>query len=357
MAKVHFKTSVFLFRQAIMVLPVFAFAVCMATSAEAADSGSNTTTAHNRFNTEEITIDPGPARWLAPAAAHTFVATMGTSTPSPNPYRFGASGAVIVDGRPYLIDAGDGVIRAIARTANAHHKKLMADFAPARLTTLFITHLHSDHVVGLPSLILNTWIFGRSTPMEIYGPVGTKNLVESILKAYAMDIHERIFGAEGANDTGWRVHVHEFSEDGVVYQDDKVKVIAYAHKHGTLPSFGYRFETPDRIVVWAGDGQQGAAYQKAAQGADVLVSELASVENVHNSPWGGMSADEKERVIWSYHMKPGDLADLANKAGVKQLVLIHESNYSRPYDPLALLREMQKAYHGKLTSSRDGDVF
>lgn len=311
----------------------------------------------HRFRTEELLVDPGPPRWLAPVGVKTYVATLGTSTPSPNPFRFGAAGAVIVNELPYLIDAGEGILRAIAKTATAHNKKLVDCFAPSKITRLFITHLHSDHIVGLPSLILNPWIFGRQTPLEIYGPPGTKNLAEKILDAYEPDIIERICGPERANDTGWRVSVHEFSGAGLIFADENVAVEAFAHRHGTMQNYGYRFSTEDRIVVWAGDGQVSDDFRKAARGADVLVSELCSLDNVGNSPWGGMSLAEKEEVIWSYHLKPRNLADLASEAKINALVLIHESNYSVPYDSEALLKEIRQFYRGEVFSSRDSDVF
>ncbi len=116
----------------------------------------------HRFKTEEILCDPGPGRLFAARDESAFVVTLGTSTPSPNPYRLGAAGAFVADGFPYLIDAGEGVIRAIAKAATAHDGLLIDVFAPKNLTTLFITHLHSDHIVGLASLILNPWIFGRT---------------------------------------------------------------------------------------------------------------------------------------------------------------------------------------------------
>ncbi|TGD74805.1 MBL fold metallo-hydrolase [Mangrovimicrobium sediminis] len=313
--------------------------------------------AGNRFDTEEITVDPGPPRWRAPQQARTLVATMGTSTPSPNPYRLGAAGALIVDNQAYLIDAGEGALRAIAKTATAHDKALVDVFAPPKLTHLFLTHLHSDHTVGLPSLILNPWIFGRSAPLEVYGPVGTQRLVDGILAAYQPDIRERIDGPEGANDTGWRVNVHEFESGGVVFQDERLKVEAFAHEHGTLPAYGYRFTSADRVVVWAGDGKAGPAFQEAAKDAGLLVTEIGSEATVRNSPWGGMSAEERERVVWSYHLKPSNLARLASAAKVKTLVLIHESNYSAPYDPLAILEEFRRLYSGEVYSSRDADIY
>ena len=139
--------------------------------------------------------------------------------------------------------------------------------------------------------------------------MGNRDSVTKILEAYRADIDERIYGPEGSNDTGWRVNVHEFTEDGVVFEDDNVVVEAFRHEHGTLPSFGFRFTSADCVVVW------------------------------------------------SYHLKPRDLAALATKAKVKRLVLIHESNYSDPYEPEALLKEIKKFYDGDVVSSRDGDIF
>ena len=311
----------------------------------------------HRFRTEEITIDPGLPRYFAPEDVNTLVVTLGTSTPSPNPYRLGASGAVIVNEAPYLIDAGEGIIRGIAKAAISHNKLLVDCFAPGKLSRLFITHLHSDHTVGIPSLILNPWIFGRTEPLEVYGPLGTKNLIDKILDAYQADIHERINGPEHANDTGWHVIVKEITKAGLVYEDNNIKIDAFEHEHGTLQNFGYRFVTEDRIVVWAGDGKVSESFQDASMNADVLVSELCTLDNIGKSPWGGMSLEEKEKVIWSYHVKPKDLANLALKAKVKKLVLIHESNYSSPYDPEALLEEIKQYYQGEVISSRDGDVF
>lgn len=311
----------------------------------------------HRFRTEEIQVDPGPPRLFADRGARSFFVALGTSTPSPNPFRLGPAGAVVADGEPYLIDAGEGILRALAKAATAHGRLLVDGFAPKKLRTVFLTHLHSDHVVGLPSLILNPWIFGREAPMRIYGPKGTKNLVAKLLEAYEADIRERIHGAEGANDTGWRVSVQEIERDGVVLEDGRIVVRAFLHEHGTLPNLGYRFDAPGKSMLWAGDGKAGDGFLDAARGVDFLFSELCTLKNVANSPWGGLSAEEKERVIWSYHLKPAELARLAEAAGVGTLVLIHESNYSRPYDSEALLKEMREEYAGKLISSRDADVF
>jgi ribonuclease Z len=311
----------------------------------------------HRFRTEEILVDPGPPRMFADPKARTCVATLGTGTPSPNPFRFGPAGAVIVNETPYLIDAGDGILRSIAKTATAHGKRYVDCFDPKKLTRLFITHLHSDHVVGLPGLILFPWIFGKTEALEIHGPTGTKHLVEKILDGYQPDINERIHGPEKANTTGKEVIVHEITGPGLAYEDANLKVEAFFHEHGSLLNFGYRFVTEDRIVVWAGDGKMGSDFKEACKEADVLVSEICSEEDVAKAPWGGISDEEKNRIIWSYHIKPRELARLAKEANVKLLVLIHESNYSSPYDSDAILKEIKQFYDGNVISSRDGDVF
>jgi ribonuclease BN (tRNA processing enzyme) len=311
----------------------------------------------NRFASEELTVDPGPPRLFTPENVKTFVTTLGTGTPSPNPFRFGPAGAVIVDEFPYLIDAGEGIMRSIAKATTAHNKRFVDCFIPKKLTRLFLTHLHSDHVIGLPSLILFPWIFGKEEPLEVYGPEGTVNLVEKLLEAYEKDIHERIYGPERANDTGWKVKLNEFSGPGLIYEDNRIRVEAFAHAHGSLQNFGFRFSTEDRVIVWAGDGKVSEDFRLASREADVLVSELCSLQTLEKAPWGGLSSEEKAEIIWSYHLKPQELARLALEANVKQLVLIHESNYSSPFIQETLLEEIKHFFPGQVISSRDGDFF
>ena len=265
----------------------------------------------------------------------------------------------MVNKQPYLIDAGEGVWRGFAKAATAHDGLLADSLDPTKITKLFLTHLHSDHTVGLPSLMFLPWCYARSEPLTIYGPVGTERLVSSITDAYHGDIQERLYGpeAEAKNSTGWKTIVHEIAETGLVFEDENVKIEAFHHPHGSFAqNFGYRFTTRDRVIVWAGDGQTSDSFFEASKNADVLFCELSTVDDLGNAVWGGSTFEEKQKIIWAYHLKPQELAQFASDANVKKIVLIHECNYSDPYENEALLEELKRDYSGEAISSRDADV-
>jgi ribonuclease Z len=308
----------------------------------------------------ECWLDPAPPRIFTPAGIETFVAVAGSGNVPPNPFRRGPSGVIVVNETPYLIDAGEGVWRSLINVATAHDGILANALVPERLTRLFLTHMHSDHTAGLPSLMLFPWAQGKSDPLEVHGPIGTERMFAGLQEAYHADLHERLYGpeAEVKNSTGWQTVVHEIPEPGLVYEDDNIKVEAFHHPHGSFAqNFGYRFTTHDRVIVWAGDGQVSEGFIEAAKDADLLFSELHTLETIPNAIWGGDTVEEKERVIWSYHIKPVELAELATAAKVKKLVLYHECGYSEPFDHEALLEELKRYYKGEVISSRDADVF
>src|SRR5437588_10648948 len=194
--------------------------------------------------------EPGRAgtRMLPPERVmtrDTKVVLLGTGTPNADPDRFGPAVAIIANGVPYLVDAGAGVVR---RAAAAERNGVPA-LAVKNLRIVFITHLHSDHTLGLPDLILSPWTLERTVPLQVYGPKGVKAMTTHILEAYAQDIDIRLHGGEPSNKTGWRVDAREI-DAGVVYQDYNVKVTAFRVEHGKWPeSLGYRFDTHDRVIV------------------------------------------------------------------------------------------------------------
>src|SRR5215475_11253186 len=180
----------------------------------------------------------------------TKVVLLGTGTPVPDPERSGPATAIVVDQNAYLVDFGPGVVR---RAKAAVLDKHIAALEPANLKIAFVTHLHSDHTAGYSDLILTGWTAGRHTPLEVYGPTGLQSMTEHILQAYRIDIETRTTsgGDQRSNLEGSKVNAHEI-KPGVIYKDAKVTVTAFPTQHA-MESYGFRFDTPDRSVVIAGD--------------------------------------------------------------------------------------------------------
>jgi ribonuclease BN (tRNA processing enzyme) len=273
------------------------------------------------------------------------VVLLGTGTPNADPDRSGPAVAVIANGTPYLVDAGPGVVR---RTAAARRKGVAA-LAPESLRIVFITHLHSDHTLGLPDLMLSPWTLERTVPLQVYGPPGIKAMIDHLLQAYASDIDIRLKGGEPSNQTGWRAVAHEITP-GVVYRDSNVTVTAFAVPHGSWPdAYGYRFETRDRVIVISGDTSPTDAIVQQCNGCDVLVHEVYSTEGFKRRPQAWQQYHAR------YHTSSAELAAIATKARPKVLVLYHQLYWGS--GDADLLKEITDRYAGKVVSGKDLDVF
>ena len=279
---------------------------------------------------------------------------LGTGNPPADPDRSGPATAIVVDGTPYLVDFGAGVVR---RAKSAMVDKGIAGLDPVNLRVAFVTHLHSDHTVGYPDLILTPWVIGRRVPLEVYGPTGIKAMTEHILAAYQTDFETRMKDRElytvGAYRDGHAVNAHEI-RPGVVYKDAKVTVTAFATKHA-MESYGYRFDTPDRSIVISGDTNPTQATIDACHGCDILIHEVLTHE------WLAKRQDFHAYAA-AHHTTTSQLTELATKARPGLLVLYHASLSIRPAvdnqrsTAASLLNEMAK-YPGRVVVARDLDVY
>lgn len=200
----------------------------------------------------------------ATEGSETKVVLLGTGTPNADPERSGPAVAVVVNGAAYLVDCGPGVVR---RAVAAERKKNIPALNVTKLQKVFITHLHSDHTLGLPDLIFTPWVLGRALPLEVYGPRGLKDMTDNIERAWAKDINIRTNGLEQGNTTGYKVEAHEV-DPGVIYKDANVTVTAFEVKHGSWDqAFGYKFQTADRIIVISGDTAPTDSVAKPAMAA------------------------------------------------------------------------------------------
>src|SRR5262245_4496089 len=164
-------------------------------------------------------------------AARTQIVMLGTGTPGPDPDRSGPATAIVVNDTPYLVDFGPGVVR---RAAAAYHQGVTAfGRGVTNLKTVFLTHLHADHTLGYPDLILTPWIMGRRTPLMVFGPTGLKAMTNHVLKAWTRDIANRVRGAERLPAIAQRVWVTEIAS-GLVFRDANIVVTAFRVRHGGM---------------------------------------------------------------------------------------------------------------------------
>jgi len=270
---------------------------------------------------------------------------LGTGNPNPNPDRFGPSLAIVVKDTSYIIDFGAGITR---RTYAAYSNLGINPLNTSQLTKGFLTHLHSDHTIGYPDLIFTPWVMGRSKPIEIYGPQGTQEMTDYIIKAFKQDIDERREGLEPANAIGYKVKVHEIRPE-IIYEDENVNVEAFPVNHGTLSSFGFRFITPDKNVVVSGDTAPFDDCFDYYKGCDILIHE------VYSSKMFEELQPEWKMYHSNVHTSAIELADIASKVKPKLLILYHQLFWGAREEQL--LAEVKKNYDGKVISGRDLQIF
>ena len=272
------------------------------------------------------------------------VVLLGTGTPNADPARSGPSVAIVVNGSPYLVDFGPGLVRRAAAACRAGVEGLAVE----RLNRAFLTHLHSDHTAGFPDLILTPWVLERDEPLHVYGPPGLTEMTGHILAAYRQDIRERIEGLEPANSRGCQAIAHEI-EPGQVYQDDSVTVEAFPVKHGSWTAFGYRFQTPDRTIVVSGDTAPTGTIVEQSRGCDLLLHKVYPVGRFESLP------PEWQRYHAHVHTSPRELARLAAEAQPGLLVLYHQLFWG--VSDQKLLDEIAEHYSGPVVSGHDLDVY
>lgn len=275
----------------------------------------------------------------------TRVILLGTGTPNADPDRSGPGIAIIVNSTPYLVDFGPGVVRRAAAAYRAGIQALKVQ----HLKRAFLTHLHSDHTAGYPDLIFTPWVLGRTEPLEVYGPAGIREMTEHILLAYQQDIDIRLTGLEPANDSGYKVNVHEV-EPGIIYQDDNVTITAFSVTHGNWPlAFGFKFSTPDAEIVISGDTTYCDNLIEHSKGCNVLVHEVYSVAGFKTR------SEEWQKYHASFHTSAHELGKLATQVQPSLLVLYHQLLWGTT--PEELLNEIRQFYDGKVVFGNDLDIF
>ena len=266
------------------------------------------------------------------------VVLLGTGTPNPEPDHSGPAVAVISGTHVYIVDAGPGLVRR-ASQAGIHMDQL---------TRAFVTHLHSDHTVGLPDLILTPAVTGRREPFEIYGPPGLKSMVRHIMQAWSEDMNIRLHGLEPSVKEAYIVHAYDV-KPGEIYRDAAVRVTAIAVRHGSWKhAYGYRFDAGGKSIVISGDTALSDNLIEAAKGCDILVHEFYSQKG-----WEARTPDW-QRYHAAFHISAVDLGKLAARVKPGKLVLYHELPMGQTPDEV--LSEIRQNFAGEVIYGKDLDV-
>jgi ribonuclease Z len=273
------------------------------------------------------------------------VTLLGTGVPIPTPERFGPCTLVEAGDQKILIDAGRGA------TIRLFQLKIPI----GRIDVQFLTHYHSDHTACLPDVWLTGWLdsyFGaRTSPYKVIGPVGAKRLMANLERAYADDIKIRL-ADEKLPPSGIATDVCEFERDGLVYERNGVRVIAFEVDHGDVikPCYGYRIEFGGRSVVLSSDTRYNANVIKYGKNADLLVHEVAMARPEL------MKEASFQRIV-AHHTSPYDCGRVFAQtrpklAAFTHIVLLASATVPAPaLDDL--VAEVRKTYDGPLAVGED----
>ncbi len=277
----------------------------------------------------------------AQEAARLQVTLLGTGNPRPSMERFGPSILVEAGGRRLLIDAGRGAAQRLF--------EIGARDTLTGVDAVFLTHLHSDHLVGLPDVWLTSWVFGRAKALEVVGPPGTAEMSRHLEQAFQWDVKVRSTN-EGFPLEGVRLAARD-AQPGVVFEQDGVRVTAFAVDHGgTLtPAYGYRVDYQGRSVVFSGDTRYFEPLAEHARGVDVLVHEVISPE-VEMRRAQVQGAHAIERII-SHHASPEQVGTLFTR--VKPRLGVYSHIVPSPTTAEDLIAPTRKTYTGPLAVGYD----
>lgn len=255
--------------------------------------------------------------------------------PRINLQQFGPSILIEAGGERLMFDCGRGATLRMAQLGISH----------GSISRLFLTHLHSDHVIQIPDLLLTGWVGGgREIPLEVWGPEGTSEMMDHIQQAFAFDIQMRRDIDEKMPGEGIKVLSHNISE-GVVFDKQGIKVTAFLVDHSPVkPALGYRIDYRGHSVVLSGDTRVSENLIQFAQGTDVLVHETLDEETVRN--WVPNNP-QLLKAILAHHTTPEQAGEIFTRIKPRLAIYSHAPNSER------VITQTRKTYNGPLQGAED----
>ena len=264
------------------------------------------------------------------------VVLLGTASgPTFDARRIGIGTLVRAGQELLLFDAGRAVSTGMVR----------AGIAPADVTKIFLTHLHSDHIVSVPELYLFPWPQGRNKPLQVWGPEGTRAMMDHLQEAFAFDIHVRRDVDEKFPADGIKAIATDIRE-GLVYEANGVKVTAFLVDHAPVaPAFGYRVDYRGHSVSLSGDTRPSDSLVKASEGVDLLIHSVGrwKQDPVLSGPPdeflpGSRTLRSLAKTIAAHHTDGEEAGRIFQRVRPKLAIFSHYSNIDLP-NTLRLVRQ------------------
>lgn len=261
---------------------------------------------------------------------------LGTGSPLPDPNRAGPSTLVRGGTSTILCDAGRGVVMRLAAVG----------VFPPFLTGVLLTHLHSDHISDLNDVITTHWVMSAdATALHVYGPVGTTRVVDGIIEMLQPDISYRLAHHDDLS-SGPEIVVHEVAPGDSFELGEYCVIVAATDHRPVEPTVAYRCERAGVAIVLGGDGIPCSGLDDLLEGADAYVQTVIRDDLVRLVP------RQRFQDILDYHSTVEQAAEVAQRAGVRTLVLTHYVP-APPVGSYDEWRERARSFTGELILGDD----
>lgn len=266
---------------------------------------------------------------------------LGTGCPSPSDLRFGPSTLFTHDNKNYLFDCGSGVTQRLSA----------AGVRSSEIDVVFVTHMHSDHIVDLYQLYISGWHQGRDSKFKVVGPRGIKAFFDNLLTAFRSELDGRIQWEKRPNMQGLEYEITEI-DDRFTFSSDDISILPFEVDHFPVePAYGYQIKytqkNVEKVVVISGDTRKSENLIQHANRADALVHEV----------FVDLEFDKKRMSqetlvnVCDYHTTPKEVGEIANIANVKKLILTH---FVPPvFDQKKVIKDISQAYKGEIIIGED----
>lgn len=264
------------------------------------------------------------------------VTILGSGTPRVNIDRFSQSILIEHKNDKFLFDAGRGALLRLNQSR----------ILPNEIENIFFTHLHSDHILGFSDILMTGWVYHRQKPLNIFGPPGTINFVDSTIKSFEEDIKVRSLPPESLNVENLKSNI-EIIYDDFTYKKNGLTIETFAVKHEPFTyAFGFKIFNSKYCMVISGDTTYSEQVIEKTKNCDLLIHEIAhaSEHTLEKYP--------KAKGVISYHTDASQVSKIINTVKPRLTILNHVLSLDGSSDE-QILNEIKKNTKHKVLIAKD----